>query len=267
MMNLVVKHSNAWLFVFLAVAAHAQSDSGGNTSSSNSSETGDPGDDTMGWIPAAEYKQPPWGFSSYGNVDEYGSAYLAAAGFALDIVRPGWSWHSNRQGAQLVAPFCYDIVPGYMTTCFTDAVQEHCTTSGLQGTPAYGNLFCISNQPHTIVGPVCWNRTCYGEQTRQACTAVAKDEDTAAGAWYVGVGPHTSRFATPDGVVQESLDVGWCVVPGNHHTVFGPACYGLECYTDDLVAACQKLHGVNFADRFCLFLGSIVYRGWPGMHA
>jgi hypothetical protein len=230
-MNLFI-YFHAWVVCFLAVS-HAQS----NSSSSNSSQ---PDDDDAGWIPAGEYKLPPWGWSSYGNVDEYGSLYFKASGFGVDIVRPGWSWKSNRQD-QLVAPFCYDTVPGYMSSCFTGQVEESCQTE-LQGTPTYENLFCLTNKPHAIVGPVCWNRTCYGEETRQACEEV--------NGWFVG--GESSSFATPDGVVISSQDVGWCVVPGSDHTVFGPACYGLDCYTDELAEACQKLNGTNFADRFCL---------------
>jgi hypothetical protein len=55
-----------------------------------------------------------------------------------------------------------------------------------------------------------------------------------------------------DAIFIESLEAGWCVVPGEDHTLFGPACYGSVCYTTELMTACQTLNGINFADGFCL---------------
>jgi hypothetical protein len=264
MMYLLARQGATWLvlFVLLAAAALAAAvEDVSNDSNKTSGATGNnssqpPADDNndddvvcCGQSDPEHYhhRQPPWGISSYGIVfNSNHSNYLSAGGFALDVVRPGWSWHSQRQ-KQLVAPFCYDTIPNAGSTCFSSDVADNCQ-SVLRGTPAYGNRFCLTDQPHTIIGPVCWNGTCHGEETQQACTAVNNG-------WFVGGG--SSNYITPStinktGILIEALDVGWCVVPGDDHTLFGPACYGPTCYTVELLEACAKLKGTNFADRFCL---------------
>jgi hypothetical protein len=250
-----------FLFVLLAVVALATAvedvsndnnkTSGAGNNNNNSSQppadTGNNNDDD-GAFPKEElqdpeyyrHRQPPWGISSYGNVNRNHSNYLAAGGFVLDIVRPGWSWHSQRQ-EQLVAPFCYDVAPNALSICYSGDVADNCH-SVLQGTPAYGDRFCLTDQPHTIIGPVCWNGTCHGAETRQTCATAVNN------GWYIGA---RSEHVVAAGLM-EGLDVGWCVVPGDDHTLFGPACYGPTCYTAELIEACMKLNGTNFADRFCL---------------
>jgi hypothetical protein len=254
------------LFLLLAVLARADDEGSNNNSTNmttsrpnNSTTTLPPLDDDdnstgSNWTGIVfgpeyyRYDQPPWGPTSYGNADQYGSDYPASQ-FVLDIVRPGWSWNSNRQ-QQLIAPFCYDTVPRGMSTCYTGQVQDNCQ-SVLQGTPAYGNRFCLTDQPHTIIGPVCWNRTCYGEETRQACASI--------NGWFVGGkdANYGGQINETDSFTIESPDVGWCVVPGDNHTLFGPACYGEDCFTTELKAACTKLNGTNFADLYCLLPGTL----------
>jgi hypothetical protein len=164
---LVVVQPNAgcsWLFLlFLAVAVAAAD---------------------QGWTETHEVDdyqlaQPPWGISSYGNVDGNRSNYLSAGGFIMDIVRPGWSWHSGRQ-QQLIAPFCYDTIPNLMSACYTGQVKNECRAK-LDGTPTYGGRFCLTNRPHTIIGPVCWNGQCYGAATRQVC-----ESSSIQNGWFVG---------------------------------------------------------------------------------
>jgi hypothetical protein len=250
-----VKHRTAvcLFFLFAVAAAQAQSNSSSNTNSSSSTDDSDSDNNTTDgyygeggnyswWRPPADFKLPPWGFSSYGNSNANGSLYLQPAGYVLDVVRPGWSWSSNRQ-ANRMAPFCYDDLPGYASTCYTGQVQNECNASLSGGMPAYNGLFCLSHEPHVIVGPVCWNRTCFGPETREACATVKNG-------WFVGGKGFDT--ATPLDETIEALDVGWCVVPGHDYTVFGPACYGQECFTDELIDVCQQLNGTNFADRFCL---------------
>ena len=120
----------------------------------------------------------------------------------------------------------------------------------------FNDVLCIENpaKPFTVVGPVCWNETCYNTKTVDACQAV--------GGQFVG-GREDSTFNAS--MFSESLCLGddyiytnhesnaaWCAIPGKH-TVVGPICYGQQCFKEELSAACTNtLQGTNFGDIFCL---------------
>ena len=193
------------------------------------------------------YKIPPWGLSSFGNVDEFGSNYRGQPAFA-DVVRSGWSW--TQREMRKSAPFCYDTLAGYSSSCYTGSVKEICEES-LGGISAYGDRLCLSKKPFGVLGPVCWNLTCYDEETKAACDAV--------GGYFIGATGPGSLFQAPqyndepdNGIVYEAENAAWCAIPGKNHTIVGPACYGKECFTEELAAACKEMGGTNFADRFCL---------------
>jgi len=194
--------------------------------------------------PYTYYKVPPWGMSSFGYVDEFGSHYRGASGFA-DIVRPGWSW--TRRELHRSAPFCYDTLPGRGSQCFSSEVKQVCEEK-LGGISAYQDTVCLPNkdQPFAVLGPVCWNQTCYAEETKTACDDI--------GAFFIGIlsggGAYYEEYTT--GELFKGQEASYCVIPGDSHTIIGPACYGKECFTKELADACQDMGGTNFADRFCL---------------
>ena len=200
----------------------------------------------LGPDPYDYYQIPPWGLSSFGNVDEFGSNYRGQPGFA-NVVRSGWSW--TRSEMRKSAPFCYDTLAGYSSSCYTESVKEICEES-LGGISAYGDRLCLSKEPFDVLGPVCWNLTCYGEETEAACEAV--------GGYFIGATGTGTRFHAPqdfdepdNGIVYEAENAAWCAIPGKH-TIVGPACYGKECFTEEMAVACKEMGGTNFADRFCL---------------
>ena len=120
-----------------------------------------------------------------------------------------------------------------MSSCYTGRVTNVCEK--LKGT-SYSDLMCLQSPdyPFVTVGPVCWNQTCYNEETRDACD---KMEEA-----YVISGYHSNSI---------DQDASWCSISGDH-TVIGPACYGEVCYTDELANACADLEGTSFADIFCV---------------
>jgi len=199
---------------------------------------------------------PPWGETAFGG---FGNSGYRFSGLS-DIRRNGWSWTSSSLSKS--APFCYDIQPrpfgedngvgnsgtgGLTSTCYTTGVIEMCTNLG--GTASYANTMCIADpsKPFEVVGPVCWNQTCYNEKTFATCKAL--------GGQFVG-GQYNSRYNghiinTTDYREPPYSDAAWCAVPGKH-TVVGPACYGQECFKDELATACKSLGGTSFADIFCL---------------
>ena len=233
------------LIIFWSIRnAHGQGGGGGNNKETTPTTTMAPTEasNNGSYNESSAYPIPPWGASSFGAVDwQTGqSLYGGAPGFA-DVVRGGWSW--TRREMRASAPFCYDSLPGYGSGCYTENVRTVCERS-LGGTAGYGDSFCLSKRPFDLVGPVCWNGTCYANETLEACNRI--------GGSFVGDVGSGALFQTSSGVTIEGQNAAWCAIPGKQHTIVGPACYGEECFTKDLAAACKTLNGTNFADRFCL---------------
>jgi hypothetical protein len=223
--------TSSWAVVVSSIALLCMSCANGVTNSS-----------ALPYNPYTYSKVPPWGMSSFGNVDEFGSHYREA-GFA-DIVRPGWSW--TRPELHHSAPFCYDTLPGRVSQCYPGEVKTVCEEK-LGGISAYQDTVCLpnKNQPFAVVGPVCWNHTCYPEETKRACEDI--------GGFVIGSGSggvHYEEYTT--GEVFVGQEAPYCAISGDSHTIIGPACYGQECFPLQLSLACQEMGGTNFANLFCL---------------
>ena len=209
---------------------------------------------------------PPWGEPAFGHNSEYLSAYYRGVAHFEDIRHYGWSWLPTYR--QKSAPFCYQIeprpfwetypnFPGSAVQCY--GIVSQCDALG--GT-VFNDVLCIEDpaKPFTVVGPVCWNETCYNQKTYTACEA--------AGGQFIGE-LNDSRFNASkyyesllldddSASFQSNFDnqpishAAWCAVPGKH-TLVGPVCYGQECFQDQLSAVCNTtLQGTTFADIFCL---------------
>ena len=210
----------------------------------------------------------PWGEPSFGRISSFDSYYSSGVQYFLDTRRYGWSWTPSYLSKS--APFCYDTGPRpswIQTTFQTSARYSACydvtTMCESLGGTVYNDILCIEDptKPFTIVGPVCWNETCYNEKTFEACQAV--------GGQFIG-GQFDSAFnvtkynedlllvdsfeSDDDALFnnQPRSDAAWCAVPGKY-TVVGPTCFGLDCFKEELSAACSTtLNGTSFADIFCL---------------
>jgi hypothetical protein len=205
-------------------------------------------DDSMDYeLPNFMTHIPPWGESAFGGFDR--SSFYRPAGL-LDIRRDGWSWTPSYLHKS--APFCYDTSPrpfsagsySVSSTCYTGGVATMCKALG--GTSSYQDTICIEDpaMPFDVVGPVCWNQTCYNEATFKACTAL--------GGQFVGSARAATDGWSYDGMFFPPFSgASWCAVPGQH-TIVGPACYGEICFTEELAKGCAALGGTNFADIFCL---------------
>ena len=209
---------------------------------------------------------PPWGEPAFGY-DYYDRLSWYSSGIVHfeDTRHYGWSWLPSY--LKKSAPFCYEREPrpfwadtgilGSRTVCYP--ITPQCDALG--GT-IFNNILCIEDpaKPFTVVGPVCWNETCYNQKTFAACKA--------AGGQFIG-GPYDSTFRASkfnEDIFLQDIDViaqaywentptsdaAWCAVPGKH-TLVGPVCYGQECFQKELSAACNtNLNGTTFADIFCL---------------
>jgi hypothetical protein len=186
------------------------------------------------------YTIPPWGVSSFGFVNRYGSAYRDVFGFA-DVVRPGWSWTRPEMRTSMM--FCYDSIPGVASTCYTGQVKELCE-GPLRGSSTAEDHLCLTDQPFSVVGPTCWNKTCYFEETKEACEAI--------GGYLIGTRDPAEVLDPQTDQVVPGQAAAWCIVRGNDHTILGPACFGTECFKEELSVACETLGGKNFAGLFCL---------------
>jgi hypothetical protein len=226
-----------WCFVpgsvSILTAAQGQGTSGNGSAS--------PAPTEAPYDPDTYYVVPPWGLSSFGYVNRYGSNYRGAFGFG-DIVRPGWSWTRPEMRTSML--FCYDTIPGRVSECYTGQVKDVCE-SHLGGVAVAGDQLCLTNQPYAVVGPTCWNNTCYGKETLKAC-------EEASGYLIGTLHPDSESYDEAANREFWGQPVAWCVVPGDKHTVLGPACYGRECFKKELAQACESLGGTNFADLFCL---------------
>ena len=209
---------------------------------------------------------PPWGEPAFGFDLDHLSYYNSGITNFEDTRHYGWSWLPSYLHKS--APFCYErdprpfwadsgITSGPAKVCYP--ITSQCDALG--GT-VFNNVLCIEDpaKPFTVVGPVCWNQTCYNQDTFAACKAV--------GGQFIG-GQYDSTFNASK--FYESLllqdfneiaqaywdnkpisDAAWCAVPGKH-TLIGPTCYGQECFKDELAAVCNTtLKGTTFADIFCL---------------
>ena len=136
----------------------------------------------------------------------------------------------------------------------------------------YNDILCIEDpaKPFTVVGPVCWNETCYNDKTFKACETVGgqfigvKDDSTFNTTnYYENLNLNGSSVIAGNTHYnnQPVSDAAWCAVPGKH-TVVGPTCYGQECFKEALSAACTtSLKGTSFADLFCLVDDSYIVIG------
>jgi hypothetical protein len=191
---------------------------------------------------------PPWGESSFGG---HGKSKYRLAGL-LDIRRAGWSWTPSY--LRKSAPFCYDTGPRPLlinssstSACYNGDVASMCKALG--GTSSYQDTICIEDPatPFAVVGPVCWNQTCYNEATFETCEAL--------GGQFVGE-PYSYKgqgqiIVEDFGLQIEPAHAAWCAVPGRK-SIVGPACYGEVCFTAELAQGCAALGGTSFADIFCL---------------
>ena len=103
--------------------------------------------------------------------------------------------------------------------------------------------------PFTAVAPGCWNRTCRGQEfvetDRTTCTI-------SLGGVYTKPIDMGMMEDTDNGSFDRRFVGGsWCFVPGKH-TVLGPACYGDECFTEELQKVCANLNGTVYADLYCV---------------
>ena len=205
---------------------------------------------------------PPWGEPTFGL---YFNSILYRSGFQylLDIRRYGWSWTPSY--LRKSAPFCYDDYPrpSWAQSKYSFYTSSKCyevdTMCNALGGTVFNKVLCIEDpvKPFTVVGPVCWNETCYNKKTVDACQQV--------GGQFIGGELdstfNASRFnefilSDDDSMAgvnaSPESDAAWCAVPGKH-TLIGPTCFGQECFKEELSAACStSLNGTSFADIFCL---------------
>ena len=130
------------------------------------------------------------------------------------------------------------------------------------GGTVFNDVLCIEDpaKPFTVVGPVCWNETCYNQKTSTACEAVGgqfigRHNDSIFNASQYNEDLFLQNFSAIHQAYWEnkpSSEGAWCAVPGKH-TLVGPVCYGQECFQKELSVVCNStLQGTNFADIFCL---------------
>ena len=188
---------------------------------------------------------PPWGDSLFGEWRTEGSGYRETG--VHDVRHVGWSWNHIRTGT----PFCST---SYMEPSDERVFQFEgagCTYPKEECHQVGGHPFdsiCMQDpeKPFSVLGPDCWNKKCsYGdvEVSRQTCQA------TLGGAF---VGPQAfGSVSSPYAVDGVYVGGSWCLVPGRH-TVLGPACYGDECFTEELATVCEELDGTVYADLYCV---------------
>ena len=245
-----------------------------NTNTTSPVSTPSPTQSPSTWLDKVDYQYPkniltlPWGEPSFGGFVTGSNDYYSAIQYLLDTRRYGWSWTPSYLHKS--APFCYDTGPRPLWVqtkvntgvSFSNCYDLSSACESLGGT-VYNDILCIENpaKPFTIVGPVCWNETCYNEKTFKACKAVGGqfiggqyDSTFNVTKYYEDllVGDTLESYNTAYYSNQPTSEAAWCAVPGKH-TVVGPTCFGLDCFNKELSATCSTaLNGTSFADIFCL---------------
>ena len=213
---------------------------------------------------------PPWGEPAFVyDDDDIVSAYRSGISHFEDTRHYGWSWSPPYLNKS--APFCYVRRPRPFWTqswilslplgdCYDISLQ-----CGALGGTVFNDVICMEDpaKPFTVVGPVCWNQTCYNEATVSACEAVGgqfiggqNDATFNASKFYENLillnNSKENAFLQAFFDNEPISDAAWCAVPGKL-TLVGPACYGQKCFKEELSAVCNTtLQGTTFAYIFCL---------------
>lgn len=192
----------------------------------------------------------PWGESLFGEVfrTNKGSEYCHTG--VNDVRHAGWSWSSVKT---MTPPWLHAYFPpGEMGEMESEMWGCHDITDECHqvGGAMFGDL-CMEDpeNPFTAIAPGCWNRTCRGQEF------IATDQTTCTislGGVYTKPISLATIETTDNGTFDRSFVGGsWCFVPGKH-TVLGPACYGDECFTEELQKVCASVNGIVYADLYCV---------------
>ena len=205
---------------------------------------------------------PPWGEPTFGRY--FGSIiYNSGFQYLLDIRRYGWSWTPSY--LRKSAPFCYDIYPrpSWAQSKYSFHTASTCyevtTMCDALGGTVLNDVLCMEDpaKPFTVVGPVCWNDTCYNTKTFDTCQAVGGQFIGGKYDTIFNASTYNEHILSEDDAIgygddRSESDAAWCAVPGKH-TLVGPTCFGQECFQKELSAACStSLNGTSFADIYCL---------------
>jgi len=159
----------------------------------------------------------PFVFPGYGpsSFGFQGGSVYSNAG-QMDVRRPGWSWTPSTLAP---GPFCAgDSCANVTDTCLT-----------FDGT-SISDSICAFPKDVKVAGLSCWESTCYTDGT-EVCNEV-------------------------NGVtIQANNSMGeWCIFDGDF-TLFGPACYGDQCFAEELKTLCDGLGGTVWNELYCFLPG------------